>query len=69
MKRNEQSLQITPAIGMFVYYCTKAKMWAGFYYSRDTFEQIGSEWSASSRDEILIHRPEVNAWHHAVATA
>lgn len=67
MARNEQAFHITPDIGMHVYYCKKAKMWAGFYYSRDTFQQMGSEWSASSRDEILIHRPEITASTFATA--
>jgi hypothetical protein len=69
MIRSQKCFDITSTIGMQIYYCNSSKSWVGYYYSRETECQVGSEWSASSRDEILIHRPEVNAWHHAVATA
>jgi len=78
MARTEQSFHITPTIGMHVYYDRASKSWVGFYFSRETdestginraYRQVGDAWYAHNRDEILIHRPEVNSWHYAVVTA
>lgn len=69
MTRTEQSFHITPTIGMQVYYDGASKSWVGFYFSRENDEQVGDAWYAHRRDEILIHRPEVTAWCHAVTTA
>ena len=67
MTRNDQNFQIAPNIGLQIYYEKMARAWWGFYYNIETDEQIGEAWHAFRRDDVLIFRPEVTAWHYSAA--
>lgn len=69
MAREEQTFHITPEIGMQIYYDKAGRTWWGFYFSRETDQQIGDAWSEYRRDDVLLFRPQVTEWHHAASIA